>query len=226
MKNAMSSIMLLYCLIGVLGIAHATVINGDFSNELNGWTIEEDVMIDNGIAVIGDTFADPLAFSSALYQGIAVTPGQYEYHFDFKNQLSADIPTSDPFAFSDTAFFSLYFANDAASIAAFPPTDFVALFDLDAAGPFFVDANVIFTSQGDWTHVSYTFNNQFAYAMPAFELLDFNFISGDSLLLIDNVSLNKIVPPSTVPNPSVLWLMLIGLGLIRTRRRSSLVAVK
>jgi len=223
MKNVIYSMVLLYWLLGFQGISHAMLINGDFSNGLSGWAIEEDVIEDNGVAVIGDSFSDPFSFGSALYQGIAVTSGQYEYSFDFKNQLSADIPTNDPFAFFDTAFFSLYFANDATSIATFPPTDFVALFDLDALGPFFVDPNVVLTSQGDWTHVSYTFNNQFAYAMPAFELFDFNFILADSSLLIDNVSLKKIVPPSTVPNPSALWLILIGLGFMSLTRKSSLV---
>ncbi len=205
-------------LIGFPVISHSRLMNGDFSNGLNGWTTEENVMINSNMAVLGDTFSDLFSLSSTLYQSVALTPGQYEYSFDFKNQLSAVIPTNDPFDFFDMAFFRLYFSNDATSMATSLPESFVTLFYLDALSPFFVNPDIALTSQGDWIHVSYIFNNQLAYVMPAFGIYGLNSIFGDSQLLIDNVSLSRIDPYMTIPTPDIIWLILIGLGLLRARQ--------
>ena len=205
------------CFIGTVawvcaGGAHADLINGDFSSGLTGWTTEGDVVVESGAASIGDE--DPY---SLLYQGVALAPGLYELEFDFSNLLSDYVPPSGPVTFPDIHFASLYFINDLSQfdLNTLSFDDAAALFDMDYTGPYNVQGVISASPLGQaWSHFTMTFDNNCAYAIPTFELLDFNLVSGDSEVLIDNVSV------AIVPEPSTVLLLSIGLatGLLRRRK--------
>ena len=194
----------------------ATVINGDFSAGLTGWTSVGDVQ---GVtdAVLGDTNAD----YSLLFQGVALTPGSYCLDFDFLNGLSSDVPVGT-FAFPDTFFASLYFINDLPSFdlngSVFDGVD--ALMDLDASGPSNVNGTLSASSLGsEWTHFSYHFTNNYAYVIPTFELFNFNGISSDSQVRLDNVAISEC---AVVPEPATMTLSAMGLlGLAASRFRKA-----
>lgn len=195
----------------------AMVVNGTFDSGLSGWTSEGDVTA-AGDATVGDSGA----LYSLLFQPVALAPGQYTIEFDFFGLLSGDL-SADPFAFPDTFFASLYFVNDAGTldIANGIFDDVTPLLDLDELGPFNVAGTLDTSPLGpDWTHFSYTFTNNYAYVIPAFELLDFNFIAGDSQVRLDNVSLSTVT--GVIPEPATLSLLFMGLlGCAARRARNT-----
>lgn len=194
---------------------YATVINGDFSTGLSDWTASGDVS-----ATTEATLGDNGEIYSYLLQPVALANGQYRIEFDFLNLLSSDL-TGDVNAFPDTFFASLFFTNDLPSFdlvgAVFD--DVTPLMDLDASGALNV-AGVLSPSVAgpNWTHFSFDFTNNYSYVIPVFELLDFNFVSADSVVSLDNVSITQ--PTGVVPEPATLTLMAMGLaGCIATRKR-------
>jgi hypothetical protein len=195
----------------------ANLLNGTFDTDLNGWTIVGDVTA-GPEASVGDAGFD----YSLLYQGLPLTPGQYRLEFDFLNLLSGDLSAS-PSAFPDTFYASLFFIDVLGNFdlpnGVFD--DVSALVDLDSAGPFNV-AGTLGTSAlgGNWIHFTYDFVNAYNYAIPAFELLDFNGITNDSLVQVDNVSV--LPQTSVVPEPATIALLFMGLvGGVATRKRNA-----
>lgn len=197
--------------------AGAMVVNGTFDTGLSGWTTDGDVTA-GPEAALGDN----ATIYSLLYQGVALTPGQYRLEFDLRNLLSADV-SADPFAFPDTFFASLFFIDD---LGTFDPgaavfDDVTPLLDLDYTGAYNVTGALGASVLGpDWSHYTLDFTNTHAYAIPTFELLDFNFVSGDGSVLLDNVSITQ--PTGVVPEPATLTLFAMGLaGSVVARRRKA-----
>ncbi len=199
------------------------IVNGDFSSGLSGWTQGGDVSVNSsGEAVL----SDENNWYSWLYQGAALSPSTYTIEFDFQNNLSGVIPDDPPWAFFDTFYASLYFTDDMASfdLTASVYDEAHSLFNMDYNGVFDDDFNpgttngtLSSSSKGDdWTHFSFTFQTSYAYAIPVFELYDYNYLFGDSQVLIDNVSIAPVPEPATI---LLLGTGLVGLVSIRRRRR-------
>jgi hypothetical protein len=185
-------------------VSQAVPTNGDFANGLNGWSTVGDVTTNNQEAVLGDNSAT----DSLLYQAVALVPGQYSLQFDFLNGLSSVLPN---LGFLDTFFASLYFINDVSQLDILGGgfDAFTPLFDLDDSGIFNLTGSVGTSSKGgNWQHYSLTFQNSFNYVVPAFELLEQNFVNADSTVRIDNVNIEL----SAVPEPGTL--LLVGSGLL------------
>jgi len=200
---------------------HATPLNGDFSSDLLSWTTSGDVQWETGSASLGDN----LELYSLLYQGVSATNGSYTLTFDFQSGLSDQIPTTDPFAFPDVLFASVYFVDD---ISTFDPYNFsfddsLALFDLDDLGPYNVNGTIGASSLGvDWQHFSATFNNTHQFIIPTFEFMDFNYIDNDSQVWIDNVQLSaNTAPPVPEPSTGLLFFMGVATAISLQRRVKS-----
>jgi len=205
---------LLLSIVATANVSQAVPTNGDFANGLTGWSTLGDVTTNTQEAVIGDHNAT----DSLLYQALALAPGQYSVEFDFLNGLSSASPT---FGFLDTFFASLYFVNDVSQLDILGGgfDAFTPLFDLDANGVANLTGSVGASGKGgNWQHYSLTFQNSFNYVVPAFELLEQNFVNADSTVRIDNVSIQL----SAVPEPETLFLVGSGLFFIgrMVRRRA------
>lgn len=198
-----------YCFIST---GNAALINSDFSSGLTGWTSQGDVTTDNQEAVLGDDGVN----DSLLYQPVALSSGQYRVEFDFLNGLSSVPPT---FGFLDSFFASLYFVNDLSQLDILGGSfdAITPLFDLDANGVSNLTGSVGLSSKGgNWRHFGLTFQNNFNYVIPAFELLEQNQINADSTVRIDNVS----IAVSAVPEPSTFFLLGSGVAAFFLFRRS------
>ena len=195
-----------------LPCAALPVVNGTFDSGLAGWTTVGDVQAVTD-ASLGDNGVD----YSLLYQGVALAPGTFRLEFDFMNLLSADV--SEDFAFPDVFFASLYFTNDLGTfdLANAVFDDVAPLMDLDASGPSNVAGTVGASALGpDWAHFTFDFSNSYAYVVPVFELLNFNFLA-DSEVRLDNVAISQVA--TVVPEPASLSLLVMGLAACAAVRR-------
>jgi hypothetical protein len=192
----------------------ASIVNGNFDSGLAGWSTLGEVAV-SGDADVSDSNAD----YSALYQAVALGAGLYRLEFDLETVLSGDL-SADPFAFPDGFFASLYLTNDlgAFDLPGGVFDDVLPLLDADDQGLFNVAGTLSASPLGaGWTHFAYQFSNSYAYAIPAFELIDLNFVAGDSHAGIDNVTLTPVT--GVVPEPATLSLLALGLAGFAVRRK-------
>jgi hypothetical protein len=182
--------------------------NGTFASGLTGWQTQGTVQSINGEAVLDDAPGGSLLFQLAPLQ-----LGPCILEFDFRATMSGDIPQG---MFLDTAFFSLYFSNDPGSFSIVDNQfdDAMALMDIDAMRlTLFQGLTSPSAKGGDWLHFTYSFNNTFGYAAPAFEIDNLNGTVGDSRLYVDNVVV------SVVPEPGALGMMTMGMFVLMSRKR-------
>lgn len=193
------------------------------SGNFSGWLYEGDVSSTSaGEAVLGDN----VATYSHLYQGAALAAGNYTIQFNFRNFLSPTPYSADSggFAFLDTFFTTLYSTSDLTSFSLDPQgagaSKFdaaLSLFSLDANGAFGYTGKIGPSQKGnDWNRFSMDFHNDYAYAIPVFELLDLNYINDDSSVLIDNLSITAANP---VPEPGTLAMLLGGFAVLIAFRK-------
>jgi hypothetical protein len=207
-----------YCLMLLASpLTHGAVLNGDFSNGLTAWShegLDPSLNITTGdVSVNGSNEAeigDDNHIYSALYQGIDTGTGSFELGFDFRNDLSNDVPTG---TFPDTLNANVYLTSDRGGFDLADPATYdhvFPVFSADYNGLFDINIDAIVgpsTDKGpDWLHISFVFDSAQQFLVPAFELDDFNFIDNDSVALIDNVTLS----PAAIPAPNSLCLMFIG----------------
>ena len=186
---------------------HATVINGQFSNSLNGWTALGDTTV---TASEEARLADEFDFTSELFQDVTLAAGAYTFEFDFLNELSPFNPGN--VAGADTAFFSLGLQE---------------LFNLNALGVFDntgadgTDVGEISASTakgGDWQHYTLDFSTPGEVLTLSFLFFDQNFIDADSALSLDNISISAATV-QTVPTPPTLALVLLATIALLARQR-------
>lgn len=187
------------------------ILNGTFDAGLSEWTTDGNV----SVVAAEARLADDSASRSILYQGVFYAPASFQLDFDFRNQLSANVPLG---AFPDSFFASVYFIND---LSNFDPLlgqfdAVVDLLDLDHTGVSNLNGTITSSPKGpEWLHFTGIFPNSYTYVIPTFEFFNLNGISGDSQVLVDNVFL-------IIPEPSTLMIGLSGLmtlGLLHWRRR-------
>jgi len=201
---------LLFCI-----SANATIINGDFSDGLNGWTPIDDVSESTGSARLGD---DSFFGASTLYQAAAAGLGETIFEFDFLPSLSSEYDFAPDFLAS-----TLYFTNDIDTFDIFGGSydDVQWLMDVDSTGNLIYEGSVSDSDLGGgWQHYSYQFDNTYAYIAPVFDLLDFNILV-DSSVLLDNVKISRVV---AVAAPPSLPLLLLGVLLLVYIRRKALMS--
>lgn len=188
--------------------SYGSPLNGDFSSNLDHWTASGAVSVVSQEAQLTDNQGS----DSQLYQGVALTAGQYTLDFDVFNQLSSDVPGG---SFPDTFFASLYFIND---LSQFDLANAIfdgglGLFDLDYSGVANNQGAIGSSIKGvDWLHFSILFNNSYNFAIPTFELFNLNATDSDSQVFVDNVVISAVPANNTVPEPSTLFLWLVGLS--------------
>ncbi len=182
-----------------IGLAEATLANGDFSDGLNGWATGGSVTSTPG----GTNLSDNGVIYSFLYQEAAFPTGSYTLSFDYKLQTLGTAPTDIPFAFNDLFSISLYFANSTGemnpSANTFPnPSASNTLLSMDSN-----------SGNANWRHYSQTFENSYLYVLPTFELFDLNYVNNDSAVFINNINVSENNP---VPAPTAI--LQLGSGLL------------
>lgn len=201
--------------------ATASPMNADFASGLDGWSTLGSVTADDG----GAKLSDDGAFYSALYQSEALASGLHTISFDFRAELSSDVP-GGPFGFADTVFTSIYLTDDPMTFDLSPGSygDVIPLFDLDHAGAFGVAGSIAdSTERTGWQTFELVFQTTYAHVIPTFELLDQNLVAGDSAFWVDNVRIDPSERPSEpIPEPGAALLFATGslVAGLRLRRRS------
>jgi len=195
--------------------AYALPTNGDFSSNLASWTSTGPVIVQGGEAVLGDD-----AGGSSLLQPVGLAPGDYTIEFDFLNALAGLNPSADFFTFPDVFFASLYFSNTPAFDLLSLPLPGLALFDLDASGPYNA-AGLITQSPkgGEWQHFSLIFSNVHPFAVPVFELFDLDFEQANSIVRLDNIVISG--GAGEIPEPGTLLLLSAGAFALLRKKKSS-----
>jgi len=203
---------------------HASLVltNGEFTGNLNSWTASGMVFNTGDTGVFSDSVASPTSlFQSGVVAGNLIS---VELSFDIFNGLSPTIP--DGF-FPDSFFATLYFGSSAFGPALIGGNfdQAVVLYDLDASGPFNVAAGATFGTSpkgAGWTRYALTYQTSPGFTGPgyvtaAFEFYNLNGTASDSVVAIDNVTLNTVVPEPSQP----LLISLTTVGLLLRRSRNS-----
>jgi hypothetical protein len=179
-------------------------LNGDFAAGLEGWETEGDVQVTSAFALQLDS-ASAIA---RLYQSVEVEPGFWELSFSFRHALSS---VSTVGVLLDTGFATLFLSDEPFQPPANlgdPPVDpppgqqATGLFDVDFHGLRDVNGTVeALPSRPGWSRFTAEFRSGDGYVTPFLELVDQNFIEGDSAAAYDDFVL------LLVPEPSVSFLL-------------------
>lgn len=181
------------------GSARCAVVNTGFDlggDGLQGWTVRGTIFNTGQQAVLSEQGVH----QSSLWQPLDLGPGLYLLEFDFRMVLA---PSGIGGSLPDTAFVSIYSFPNA---AAFDPADsgtYNAALDVAS-----FDFRGIFAATGtrlgaspkgplyqrlgfEWQHDGGTF-------APVFDLVELNYTDGDSVMVIDNVTVSPVPEPSLV----------------------------
>ena len=195
--------------------------NGEFTGGLSQWITSGTLFNTGDTAVFSDSVSTPLA----LFQSSAV-PGSLvavELSFDILNGMSS-VTTS---GFLPDSFFATLYLGSSAFGTNLPGGVFdqaIALFDMDASGPFNTASGATFSPSpkgAGWSRFTLTLDTAPAFTGPghatvAFEFYNLNGTGSDSVVAVDNVSLITIVPKPS----SALLLFMATASLIVRRKRS------
>lgn len=202
------SVFMLALVAGAPGRGSADMINGGFSSGLDGWTATGGASVASGSARLDDTGAETVDYlnDNSLSQSMSEGPGSYVISFDFSPDLS-DVPSADDFSFLDT------FSADLLSPDG--PDYFMKLLEADHAGWYSTpDGATVIDLGGGWYRFSFGFDSPYQALTSSFLLIDGNY-AGDSVVLLDNVSITS----AAVPEPATLWLLAAGFTALTIHQR-------
>jgi hypothetical protein len=195
----------------------AAVVNGSFDDGLADWQRSGEVFQVTGQAALPDS--DP--GRSAIWQTLGGSPGPARFGFDFRLALTGvGLPGSVP----DVMFVSLYFFNDP---AAFDPmgftgfSDVIEVADFDSGGVDAPTASATGVTIGpsdkgpEYRRLEFSFDHPGGGIAPVFEVNGLNGIAGDSVAVVDQVTL------TLVPEPTVSLLILCSCLFAAVRRSRS-----
>ena len=178
------------------------IVNGDFSSGLDGWDYSGGVnTTGNGELILTDNSAwyydSTLVYDAFVAQEVYLASGKYLLEFDFFNNLSDNLTDG---------YWEEYFA--------------VSLFGssheyiMDMYETLLMGWNEYYGGSAKsyptgWYHYELYFNqDDDVTAMLEFYFFDLNGIIGDSMILLDNISITEI---SSVPEPSTFTMLGMGI---------------
>jgi hypothetical protein len=198
-----------------LASANAAVINPSFESGLLHWILLGEVLDVSQQAVLQDSGVG----RSLLWQTLEGPDGPGVFGFDYLLSLSGvGLPGSVP----DVMFASLYFFSDP---AVFNPNDFgsfsdvIAVADFDSGGVAAPTATAPGVTIGQsvkgpsYRRLEFQFAHPGGFVAPVFEVNNLNGVTGDSVAVIDNVTL------TLVPEPAAPLLAALTTVLCLMRRR-------
>jgi hypothetical protein len=189
----------------------AAVVNGTFDNGLVGWETSGSIFSTGQLGVITDQGAP----RAVLWQMVLLSPGLYFLEFDVLGSLAG---VGGEGTLPDVFFASLYFASDPQAFDPLNQAGFdqaLAVADLDFRG---ITALGLGVEAGpspkgrSYVRITMPFELAGGGVAPLFEVNNLNFITGDSIAAVDNVSIR------VVPEPSAALLCLVGSALLLGRR--------
>lgn len=166
--------------------AAVTVVNGDFAEGLTGWTTEGEVEDGGGFAVL----TDQSAAVSAVYQTFEVSQVAGGLALSFFTQgMSGQFQTGE---LPDSAFLTLYLGDQAFGSSVENPIfdEVIALADLDSNGLRLLSPGVQSgptPGRLGWQTLYLPVPVTYRFATLAIEMLDQNFVDGDSVSTLDGV---------------------------------------
>jgi RHS repeat-associated protein len=198
------------------------LVNGDFSGGLTGWTGAGEVSASSGISITRDGGVRSVLYQTAQHEGM---PVDLSLEF-FLEVMSGSV---GPGSFPDVAYFSIYEADDPATLR--PESDqfetATAVFDGTGAGFSNLGSNVLISPSprgpGWWVVALTNHVPTKAYLAPTLEVYNFNGVSNDSAAAMTSVRLES------VPEPGTMCFVLLGViasacGLRRRHRGAALIA--
>ena len=200
-------------LLGTPGpVRAATVVNGLFDDGLNGWSNEGAIFTTGEQGVL----TDQTTARTLLWQMVMLPPGSYVVGFDVLPGGLAGVGGTG--TLPDTFFATLYLDPDPLTFDPINPVGFttaVAVADLDLSGITALGASAtIGQSSKGFPYLRIIMPIQVVKGVVAvFELSNLNFVGSDSVVAVDNVTIELI------PEPSALALVLPGAWFLLRRRR-------
>jgi hypothetical protein len=188
------------------------VVNGLFDDGLNGWSSVGSIFTTGAQGVL----TDQTTARTLLWQMVMLPPGTYIFGFDVLPGGLAGV--GGPGTLPDTFFATLFLDPDPLTFDPIQPIGFttaLAVADLDLSGITALAATATTgPSAKGLPYLRITMPIQVVKGVVAvFELSDLNFASSDSVVAVDNVTIELI------PEPTVPFLCLpVALFMLRRRR--------